>query len=78
MEWCLEGLCVDLFNFILCSIILFLSCEIPIEIQKKHFWLFEFFVTIFLIVSTSVVIKRKQFLDKKATERVRKQLINEN
>jgi hypothetical protein len=33
---------------------------------------------IFLLMSTTVVIKRKNFLDKKATERVRRQLINGN
>ena len=53
------------------------SCDVPHDVQKRHFWLFEFFVMIFLSMSTVIVLRRKNFLDKKATERVRRQLTNE-
>lgn len=52
------------------------SCPIPTEILKKHYWTFEFVSLLVTILFSSFVIKRKSFLDKQATERVRQQLLS--
>lgn len=50
------------------------SCQIPISIQRKHFWLFECFTFILAIGAILTVQSRQKTLDKQMVEKIRRQI----
>jgi hypothetical protein len=50
------------------------SCQIPISIQRQHFWLFEGFVLVLGILAIASVQSRQKILDKQMVEKIKRQI----
>jgi hypothetical protein len=50
------------------------SCQIPIYVQRKHFWFFEGFVFILGLFSIASVQSRQKTLDKQMSEKIKRQI----
>ncbi|CAF3430628.1 unnamed protein product [Rotaria sp. Silwood1] len=50
------------------------SCQIPIHVQKKHFWLFEIFMFILGLFAIANVHLRQKVLDKQMVEKIKRQI----
>lgn len=50
------------------------SCQIPIYVQRRHFWLFECFMVIFGLLAIASVHSRQKFLDKQMVEKIKRQI----
>ncbi|CAF0790950.1 unnamed protein product [Adineta ricciae] len=50
------------------------SCQIPIQVQRQHFWLFEGFMLIVGLLAIASVQSRQKTLDKQMVEKIKKQI----
>jgi hypothetical protein len=50
------------------------SCQIPISVQRQHFWLFEGFTLILGILAIASVQSRQKTLDKQMVEKIKRQI----
>ena len=50
------------------------SCQIPISIQRQHFWLFECCTFVVAILAIASVQSRQKTLDKQMVEKIKKQI----
>jgi len=50
------------------------SCQIPIYIQRQHFWLFEGFILVLGILAIASVQSRQKTLDKQMVEKIKRQI----
>jgi hypothetical protein len=50
------------------------SCQIPIHIQRQHFWLFEGCTLVLGILAIVSVQSRQKFLDKQMVEKIKRQI----
>jgi hypothetical protein len=50
------------------------SCQIPIYIQRQHFWFFEGFILVLGILAIASVQSRQKTLDKQMVEKIKRQI----
>ncbi|CAF1400951.1 unnamed protein product [Rotaria sordida] len=50
------------------------SCQIPIHVQRNHFWLFETFMFILGLFAIVNVHLRQKILDKQMVEKIKRQI----
>jgi len=50
------------------------SCQIPIYIQRQHFWFFEGFIFVLGILAIASVQSRQKTLDKQMVEKIKRQI----
>ncbi|CAF3828721.1 unnamed protein product [Adineta steineri] len=50
------------------------SCQMPVYIQKQHFWLFEVMMIIVGLVAIFSAQSRQKILDKQMVEKIKKQI----
>jgi hypothetical protein len=50
------------------------SCQIPVYIQRQHFWLFEIFIFILGLFAIASVQSRQKTLDKEMVEKIKRQI----
>lgn len=50
------------------------SCPMPIEIKKKHFWIFESLMVMISLLAVASVHSRQKFLNKQMMEKIRRQI----
>ena len=63
-------------NLILKTLLNVISCHTPNHVLSKRYWSFEFICLVLTGVFTSFVVNRKRYLDKKAMERMRAQILS--